>query len=666
MRETPSSDPAAPDAKALLRELDWMRALARRLVSDADREDLVQDVVAATLERPPRHERGLRGWLALALRNRARDLASARQARRHRESRAAQATDATASADEIEERARMQRRLVDEVLTLDAPTRRALLLRYFDGLAPAEIARREGVHASTVRSRLHRGLATLKERLGGDEHAHEWLPAVALVAAGPLGSTVELPDPPGRRADPLPASSYGAARLAAAAVLLVAGGATLFSVTDRGDPPPAVTRPLAAITAATDVDLEAPASTSRRAAARSGEVGAAAAPRTRSTEAEGDEGSSRTVAADDLAHAVLEVRVTVDGEPATSGRVLARLPGGFFDGPDDATAEGVVVAPIGVGGIATLEVPPSAHGAVAVDLGGPVLLQRRVRTTTEPRTVVTLKLGTAELDGTLLDASGSPAGDAVVQLGVRDGYDYGALSAFVTTDARGRFTIAHLPPEVFWLYAASPDDEAPERRAQGRLALGERRAILVGAGVPSVAVTGVLCDALGRPTTGVEPHGEGDLEFQMRLADGSRSIATTPLAADGTFTIALPPGAYEVVARSPGQLTGVRLSSPLRVEAGTGPVTLTLSGVRVTGQVHRADVGGPHDTSRWGPLTIELVDGDGDVRGRAGVDARGAFVLDGVAAGSYSLAVSGAELADPVTLTLGAGPAGARVDQWVR
>ncbi|MEM6731316.1 MAG: hypothetical protein AAF658_07150 [Myxococcota bacterium] len=363
---------------------------------------------------------------------------------------------------------------------------------------------------------------------------------------------------------------------------------------------------------------------------------------------------------------MLEVRVTVDGEPAANGRVLARLPGGFFDGPEDASGEGVVIAPIGEGGVALLDVPLSAHGAVAVDLGGPVLLQRRVRTTTEPRTTVTLKLGTAALDGTLLDASGSPAGGAPVQLGVRDGYDYGALSAFATTDTRGRFTIAHLPAEVFWLYAASPDNEAPERRAQGQLARGERRAILVGAGDPSVTVKGTLCDALGRPATGAEPHTRGELEFRTQLTDGSRSVATTTVAADGTFSIALPPRVYEVVARSAGQVNGARLVSLLRVEGNMGAVTLTLPGTRVAGQVHRADVGGPYDPSQWGPLTVELMDDDGTVHGRAGVDARGAFVMDGVAAGSYSLVASGVEMTETVTLTLGSEAAGARVDLWVQ
>ena len=66
----------------------------------------------------------------------------------------------------------MQRALVDAVLALDEPYRSAVLLRYFEGLEPAEIARRRGVPAGTVRSHLSRGLAELRAALdrrhGGD------------------------------------------------------------------------------------------------------------------------------------------------------------------------------------------------------------------------------------------------------------------------------------------------------------------------------------------------------------------------------------------------------------------------------------------------------------------------------------------------------------------
>ncbi|MEL6430901.1 MAG: sigma-70 family RNA polymerase sigma factor, partial [Planctomycetota bacterium] len=77
--------------------------------------------------------------------------------------------EALPSAAELTERAEAQRLVVDALLDLDGPTREALMLRYHEGLAPAEIARALGQPAGTVRARLSRGLARLRERL--DERA---------------------------------------------------------------------------------------------------------------------------------------------------------------------------------------------------------------------------------------------------------------------------------------------------------------------------------------------------------------------------------------------------------------------------------------------------------------------------------------------------------------
>lgn len=66
------------------------------------------------------------------------------------------------------------------VLALPQPQRSTVLLRYFEGLEPSRIARRQGVPAGTVRSRLKRGLDSLRADLdrecGGDRQA--WVAAL--------------------------------------------------------------------------------------------------------------------------------------------------------------------------------------------------------------------------------------------------------------------------------------------------------------------------------------------------------------------------------------------------------------------------------------------------------------------------------------------------------
>jgi hypothetical protein len=72
---------------------------------------------------------------------------------------------------------------------LEDPYRTAILLRYFEGLAPAAIAARTGTPLRTVHTRLHRALARLRAELdrahGGDRRA--WLLALIPFARGSRG-----------------------------------------------------------------------------------------------------------------------------------------------------------------------------------------------------------------------------------------------------------------------------------------------------------------------------------------------------------------------------------------------------------------------------------------------------------------------------------------------
>lgn len=205
MTPAPQPSPRAAPLDRLLAERTWVAALARRLVRDPGAaDDAVQDVYLAALRSPP--DEPSRGWLATVLRNAVRMRARG-EARRESRETAAMAGDrdrAAPSSHEIVARAEEHRRVVDAVLTLEEPYRTTVLLRFFDDLPPAEVARRTGVPLETARARIRRAQDLLRVKLdalhGGDGLA--WKAALVPLAFHDL---------------PLPASLGGSATAASAA-----------------------------------------------------------------------------------------------------------------------------------------------------------------------------------------------------------------------------------------------------------------------------------------------------------------------------------------------------------------------------------------------------------------------------------------------------------------
>ena len=148
----------------LLEHASWAHALARSLVGEGAADDLVQETWVAALWAEPDSGRPLRPWLGTVLGNFARQRARRRDRRAAREERGA-TPEALPSAADLTEKAESQKLLMEELLGLDESLREVLLLRYFEELSSAEIARRQGIPASTVKSRLQRGLDELRVRL---------------------------------------------------------------------------------------------------------------------------------------------------------------------------------------------------------------------------------------------------------------------------------------------------------------------------------------------------------------------------------------------------------------------------------------------------------------------------------------------------------------------
>lgn len=191
--------------EALLEHRGWLQRLAVGLVGDAQTaDDLVQETLVTALSAPPEHADDpprLRAWLARVVRRASlqRARGEARRTRRQAETARGERLPPT---DALVARAEMQRNVADAVLGLHEPYRTVVLLRYFEGLDSAEIARRLGAPAATVRSRLMRGLDLLRveldRRYGGDRAAWcvviaAFLPQGALAPPAPVGDGVTAP-----------------------------------------------------------------------------------------------------------------------------------------------------------------------------------------------------------------------------------------------------------------------------------------------------------------------------------------------------------------------------------------------------------------------------------------------------------------------------------------
>lgn len=159
--------PDTPPVEALLRHSRWVRALARSLVADAAAaDDVAQSTFLAAIESPPRSAGALRAWLSTVARRFASDERRGDERRRSRERRAAR-PERIPSTEEIVRSETARRLVVDAVLALREPYRSAVVLRYFEELPPRRIAKLLDVEVETVRTRLKRALAELREALDG-------------------------------------------------------------------------------------------------------------------------------------------------------------------------------------------------------------------------------------------------------------------------------------------------------------------------------------------------------------------------------------------------------------------------------------------------------------------------------------------------------------------
>ena len=181
----------------LLEHGAWLRRLVTGLVGEADADDVLQATWLSALEKPPRVEGNIRGWLATVARNLVHRRRRQDERRRRREQAAARPERLRSTAEHLSE-LQQRRRIAEALMELDEPYRSTLCWRFLDEKSIQDIAEGQGLSASAVRSRLHRGLTLLRGRLGLPPRTSRssllggWLAVRQLVSAciGGIGMTL--------------------------------------------------------------------------------------------------------------------------------------------------------------------------------------------------------------------------------------------------------------------------------------------------------------------------------------------------------------------------------------------------------------------------------------------------------------------------------------------
>ncbi len=203
----------------VLQHHEWVRRTACALLGgDRDADDIVQETLLSALTSPPKPSGSLRGWLRQVTINHIRQRWR-REGTYERVLSDVAALSVDDDSDEIVARVETELLVGRLVIELPPDQRRVVLLRYYEELSCAEIARRDGGSASTVRSRLRRALAALRGSLSAATHRSGRELALLLV---PVAQSAPAFEP--RGTSNAAAATSRVAAVAAVAVLLIAAG----------------------------------------------------------------------------------------------------------------------------------------------------------------------------------------------------------------------------------------------------------------------------------------------------------------------------------------------------------------------------------------------------------------------------------------------------------
>lgn len=537
------------DLEALLARAPRVRALARGLCSDAAaQEDLTQEALLVALQRPGGEAAPL-AWFRRVLERLSVDRGRSEGARRTREQRAARA-EAQPSTLDLVARADLQRRLVEEVLALDEPYRSTLIERWFEERTPEQIARRLGISASTVRTRLARGHALLRERLQRREGTN-WMPALAALGAahgGAPAATTTL-----ATGGMLVATGTKLTLLAVAVALgalwwawpahdaTQASGALEARSTSVATPVDDVARSAQMSEPARDevVDL----------APRVEQAPAGAVPPPELSEDEAEELEARDGVFEGLKLRGLVIR---GREPLESGTAWL-APGNRIAPSDPRQPWGGVLnpvptpdgaprsTPIGSDGRFEFEFPEALVYTLAIDDGSGIVRQHVFNALLRGRYsgTVVIVLGSASIAGRVFDERGAPCVGARVVVSQhlsRNTLDR-SFETIATTDEHGAYAVRHLPAGKFKVgVVREPDPRSVlvDDEVELELEVGDQAKLDFGRSTPLPVWRGSLLSRSGEPVSGVI------IDLTETSSGWRRSVAVV----GGRFEFALAPGTY--------------------------------------------------------------------------------------------------------------------------
>ncbi|MEM1449523.1 MAG: sigma-70 family RNA polymerase sigma factor [Planctomycetota bacterium] len=557
--------PKDPNASPLTEHFSWLERLATQLVRDPDDAgDLVQDTWVAALRMPHHEVREPRGLLRRLLTR-----AISRRARSERRRRDHEALAHTEvhwdERDQLVERAELGRELTRLVLELDDPYRETVLLRYAEDLTPTEIARRTSTPLATVKSRLARAKAMLRDRWDEDHPgSREWLSSLALAV------------PAVRRVPPAIAggSSFTLYALVAmkTKLLLAAGGALAFGAVlwFQTTDPQSTVRPQAG-------DLVMGSDDTER----------IALPRPQEPIAPVEE-TSRTAA--DTTNEPSTRQPTAPHEEAAlrmyRGRVidLAERPVAQIDVALTRGGREAARATTGLDGRFEIEAAPGVGEIQAVEPDLVNLFVHRTEATGELDALLVVA-PFRTLGGTVTAPDGSPVRDALVELvpppGFRGRFDAVLDAASIersagTTDEFGRFLLERAPILDGSTVRATVDGFPPAAVPAPPVEARNLALVLQRSDAEENTLAGRVIDGRGVPVQGA------------LVSLGHEAVATAP---DGTFRIATdePPEADRVTAVAPGHLPATwigevdpatgRAAFPEYLELQLGSEALEIAGV---------------------------------------------------------------------------------------
>ncbi len=622
----------------LLAHAGWIQSLARSLMRDSSSaDDVVQETWIAALAHPRRRDGSTRSWLAAIVHNFARQRIRSESARARRERESAR-DELVPPQEELLERMERQRLLVEAVTRLREPFRTAVILRYYEGLSAAEIARRLGEKPGTVRQRLKRGLDTLREDLDERFGDHQtWLSAlIPLAPLPPIGSG------PGPAAGTALGGAIVVKKILFACAALVLIGGAFLALREALTPGEAPVEPAAAELAGEPVERDEVDATSptvepgEEVARREALAPTAGVARSRF---EGrvtwpveyrvtDETLEVLVLSEPHDYRELVARETEDGGPLSRAEVSAE--GDFAM----AWPAGVERAHLMVRG-RYLYLEQSVE-VVLDEVDGPLVLDASCGawlhgTITAPEVQPAIELaGTSIRFWTL---------DLLVQSAEASNF-----SSQLELDESRSFDFRAVPPTSTGTVLILPERCAAHRSDLGELVPGEERhlAIQLRAGG---SVQGVVVDREGASVQGARVFAE--LRGRYFGFDDSR-VREATTADDGTFELlALPPGEVRVSARRPGFLDSKEVVASVADRQATSGVVIELSSGRsLEGTVVWSDGSPAADVAvevsfdegfQFGPAAFNALRG-ANGEARSGDDGR--FLVTGLGAGPFVVRAS--------------------------